>query len=602
MSLIDKEQKLNLTHEELTNIAIHADKGCIYCMNILGMVTIDSEGQYIWLVDLANSKYNPEITKHLHQIVIREPTEGIEQEEMGGIRIGLDGTTSGPFKEKEVEYKTYKIRYNQDTHFFDVFDATVPDFPELWSKDNPPQKILDSYKIGEDFDTINDAKKWIDKTKPEENGPCLACKNGYHEDCYVGGNFITTGKHVGCDCEQCYGKVEELSEYENGYAKGWDEGEERGYADGYIKGLAERGKYHMEEDNDFARGYNDGYRDGYDTGLPDGVTSGKHGRGIMHVEEGLKFCKHCGSTLTTAEEIHWNICKECGKDLAEGRKPGSWKQKTEEDFNNNIMRVIESLGLKGDTGVRTKGVYFDGNIGSNWTSLWFKNVGGGWVEIEGDVVFGVAHENYPSDEIEKEYEKKGLAVTEVHPHPDAPTPQTHVHVSKRVPITEIPTVLNSISEVGSKYPMSLDISPTFPPNEDKKPLFFGEEKEKNTIFEINVIPKEQQRYDTVGDWIPGNPVKINISKLDNPDYEFLTALHELIEYKLCEKRGITDEEVVAFDTSTKSNKEPGSLPDAPYKKEHEFANKMEKMMCEEMGIDWKEYDEHVGRKEEEKKA
>ena len=54
----------------------------------------------------------------------------------------------------------------------------------------------------------------------------------------------------------------------------------------------------------------------------------------------MKFCKNCESALTTAEEIHWGICKECGKDLAAGKTPGSWKQKTEEAANDEVFKQV----------------------------------------------------------------------------------------------------------------------------------------------------------------------------------------------------------------------------------------------------------------------
>ena len=35
----------------------------------------------------------------------------------------------------------------------------------------------------------------------------------------------------------------------------------------------------------------------------------------------LKFCKHCENALTTKEEIHWGICKECGARMANQNQP-----------------------------------------------------------------------------------------------------------------------------------------------------------------------------------------------------------------------------------------------------------------------------------------
>ncbi len=135
---------------------------------------------------------------------------------------------------------------------------------------------------------------------------------------------------------------------------------------------------------------------------------------------------------------------------------------------------------------------------------------------------------------------------------------------------------------------------------------------------IHDIPHREQRYETVGDWLvfDGNLKEIHVSTMEPIDYSFLVALHELVEAWLCLKRGITDEEVTAFDMEFEKHRaakikslkgdgttremierieaeEPGDSPDAPYFKEHRFATKIERLMAEEMGVNWDEYDAAV---------
>lgn len=145
-------------------------------------------------------------------------------------------------------------------------------------------------------------------------------------------------------------------------------------------------------------------------------------------------------------------------------------------------------------------------------------------------------------------------------------------------------------------------------------------------FLLQTIPHKLQRYETVGDWQPGNPAKITVSQMGNDDYEALVMLHEFVEFLLCQKRGITDKEVTVFDiafekaraaeirhimksyrrrgsygrTVTRqaqidriNNMEPGDDSQAPYYKEHQFATAMEKALCHELGIDWHKYDKTV---------
>ena len=67
-------------------------------------------------------------------------------------------------------------------------------------------------------------------------------------------------------------------------------------------------------------------------------------------------------------------------------------------------------------------------------------------------------------------------------------------------------------------------------------------------IEIKTIPDKEQRYDTVGDyWKKDGVDEIRVSSISNRQYEFLIAIHEMVEQFLCESAGITDEEITKFD-------------------------------------------------------
>lgn len=129
---------------------------------------------------------------------------------------------------------------------------------------------------------------------------------------------------------------------------------------------------------------------------------------------------------------------------------------------------------------------------------------------------------------------------------------------------------------------------------------------------IKTIPHAKQRYPTVGDYFDGvlvDPTHYNeparhfrISDMGNPDFEFLVALHELIESHLVQKRGISDYAIDAFDKDFEiareqglqaKDAEPGDDPQAPYHREHVFATTIEKWVARELGVDWQEYGEAV---------
>lgn len=120
------------------------------------------------------------------------------------------------------------------------------------------------------------------------------------------------------------------------------------------------------------------------------------------------------------------------------------------------------------------------------------------------------------------------------------------------------------------------------------------------MITITTVPHDQQRYETVGDWLTvGKDLVIRVSDMGRPDYEFCVGLHELIEAYLCKRAGITDEAVTAFDVQFekdraaglhRSDEEPGDHPDAPYRLQHQFATKIEKLLAAQLGLDWSEYE------------
>lgn len=117
-------------------------------------------------------------------------------------------------------------------------------------------------------------------------------------------------------------------------------------------------------------------------------------------------------------------------------------------------------------------------------------------------------------------------------------------------------------------------------------------------FNIKTIRHGEQRYPTAGDyWLDSEGTEqVRVSDAGNPDYEFLVAVHELIELWLCEKRGIPEPLIRAFDEEFERNRkegnadEPGNDPRAPYHKEHLFATFIEQEIAGQIGIDWNEYD------------
>lgn len=121
---------------------------------------------------------------------------------------------------------------------------------------------------------------------------------------------------------------------------------------------------------------------------------------------------------------------------------------------------------------------------------------------------------------------------------------------------------------------------------------------------IEAIAHEQHRYPTVGDYFEGSDGwTVRVSRCGDARYEFLVALHELVEWFLTQQRGISEPDILAFDEAFEREREqgmhgereqPGDDPRAPYGREHRFAERIERLAAGELGVDWDEYDGTIG--------
>lgn len=117
---------------------------------------------------------------------------------------------------------------------------------------------------------------------------------------------------------------------------------------------------------------------------------------------------------------------------------------------------------------------------------------------------------------------------------------------------------------------------------------------------VKTIRHKLQRYETCGDYFERKGVmEFRISQLRNSDYEFLIALHELIEWYLTHRAGIPIREIDDFDKNFEEERarglhsqdaEPGNSPKAPYGWAHRFATKIEKQLAKKLGVRWDVYE------------
>jgi hypothetical protein len=112
---------------------------------------------------------------------------------------------------------------------------------------------------------------------------------------------------------------------------------------------------------------------------------------------------------------------------------------------------------------------------------------------------------------------------------------------------------------------------------------------------IQIIPHKDQRYNTLGDyWIDRKGVwQFRISDMGNNYYNFFILIHELIEACLCKIDGVRWEDIDRFDIDHPDLDDPGSDVRAPYRKQHLFALRIERIMALFCNVSWRDYEKKM---------
>jgi hypothetical protein len=112
---------------------------------------------------------------------------------------------------------------------------------------------------------------------------------------------------------------------------------------------------------------------------------------------------------------------------------------------------------------------------------------------------------------------------------------------------------------------------------------------------IKIIHCSKQRFPFLwGDyWVDNAGVlQIRVSAYVNPDHAMCCIIHEIMEAWRCFRKGVTLESIEDFDKSHIDCDDPGTLPDAPYHKEHMQSIEIEKLIYKQNGDDFNEYSKH----------
>ena len=97
----------------------------------------------------------------------------------------------------------------------------------------------------------------------------------------------------------------------------------------------------------------------------------------------------------------------------------------------------------------------------------------------------------------------------------------------------------------------------------------------------------------IGDWFQPNSGSRLILALDlgNSRYNYLLLLHEFYEQEACYEDGVHDDVVTAWDAKHNEGSISGGEDEqSPYHAQHEWAEKLERLAAEGLGVNWDEYE------------
>lgn len=112
-------------------------------------------------------------------------------------------------------------------------------------------------------------------------------------------------------------------------------------------------------------------------------------------------------------------------------------------------------------------------------------------------------------------------------------------------------------------------------------------------------PKAGQPYDTVGNWWwedDGDTLHMQVSDMGDWRKEMCIGYHEMLEALECKQKGITGDQVSAFDETWKEHDgidEAGDDEAAPYYWQHQHAMVAEQHLANCLELPWHEYETAV---------
>ena len=116
----------------------------------------------------------------------------------------------------------------------------------------------------------------------------------------------------------------------------------------------------------------------------------------------------------------------------------------------------------------------------------------------------------------------------------------------------------------------------------------------NRKISIDIVKSALVRYPTLGDYYSINGEDVyTITAMPQDGMTLAIAVHELVEFMLCQRDGVREKSITDFDISFETGRchgEPGDDPAAPYRKQHQAATSVERAVIAAFGLSWEDYE------------
>lgn len=137
-------------------------------------------------------------------------------------------------------------------------------------------------------------------------------------------------------------------------------------------------------------------------------------------------------------------------------------------------------------------------------------------------------------------------------------------------------------------------------------------------IDIQIIPHNEQRYETVGDWWLDEDgiLQVRASGLSSSRYSALIVIHEIVEVliesvkrsgaiqvppALVEQTDMFDKRYEYTRSPDNEEGEPGGEPDCPVYQGHMAASAIERIAAMILGVNYNEYADEIASMSQEKK-